>query len=153
VWQHVRPIRPSHQLKESVHNDIHLRPNVPTRIPPPPFPPVSYQYAYLPTLYVSNQMWAMPLYPFGIPRYHAWGHPKLLYLAGWHHQYKIDRVHLKLVPSHRSSKIAGLLDHEGRPIRQGNVERQYLRAPRGQQAKISSRWVQQMSSYRGTMKG
>jgi hypothetical protein len=29
------------------------------------------------------------------------------------------------------NEIAGLLGHEGRPIRQGNMERKYLRALRG----------------------
>jgi hypothetical protein len=31
----VRPIRSSYQSEESARNDIHLRPNVPTRAPPP----------------------------------------------------------------------------------------------------------------------
>jgi hypothetical protein len=38
----------------SSRNDIHIGPNVPTRTPPPPYPHVPYQYAYLPTLYVSQ---------------------------------------------------------------------------------------------------
>jgi hypothetical protein len=65
----VRLIRSLHQSEEEARNDIHLRPNVPTQTPPPLYPPVSYQYAYLPTLYVyvPNQMWGMPLYTYGMP--------------------------------------------------------------------------------------
>jgi hypothetical protein len=77
----VKPIESFHQSEESAHNDIHSRPNVPTWTPPPSYPPMPHQYAYLPPLYSPNQMWDMPLYPYGMPQYPAWGHPKLLYLT------------------------------------------------------------------------
>jgi hypothetical protein len=69
--RHVRQIRSSHQSEESARNDIQLRPNVPTWTPPPPYPLVLYQYAYLPPLYVPNQMWGIatiPIWDAIVPR-------------------------------------------------------------------------------------
>jgi hypothetical protein len=78
-----------------------------------------YQYTYVPPPYAPNQMWGMPPYPFGMPQYPTWGHPKHLYSTGWHLQYKTDRAPLNLVTRHKPSKITGLLGRKGRLIRQG----------------------------------
>jgi hypothetical protein len=85
--QQVRPIGPPYQLERSVGHNIQLRPNVSTWTPPPPYPPVPYQYAYIPPPYVLNQMWGMPPWNTTIPRL---GAPKHLYLTGWHLQCMTD---------------------------------------------------------------
>jgi hypothetical protein len=63
----VRPIGPPHQSEEMKGHIVQLRPNLPTWTPPPPYPPMSYPYSYIPPPYVPNQMWGMPSYPFGMP--------------------------------------------------------------------------------------
>jgi hypothetical protein len=65
--QQIRPIGPSHQSERSADHNVQLRPNVPASTPPPLYPPMSYQYAYIPPPYVPSQIWGMPLYPYGIP--------------------------------------------------------------------------------------
>jgi hypothetical protein len=52
----VRPIGPHHQLEKMEGHTIQLRPNIPTWTPPPPYPPMTYPYAYIPPPYVPNQM-------------------------------------------------------------------------------------------------
>jgi hypothetical protein len=76
VRQQVRPIGPPHQSERTGGHNIQLRPNVPAWTPPPPNPPMSYPYTYIPPPYVPNQMWGMPPYPFGMPQYPAWGAPQ-----------------------------------------------------------------------------
>jgi hypothetical protein len=65
---HARPIGSSHQLEESTQHDIHLRPNVSTRTPPPPYPHVPYQYAYLLPPYVPNKHATISIWDATIPR-------------------------------------------------------------------------------------
>jgi hypothetical protein len=77
----VRPIGPPHQSEEMKGHTVQLRPNIPAWTPPP-YPPMPYPYTYLPPPYVPNQMWGMLTYPFGMPQYPAWGHPKHLFLIG-----------------------------------------------------------------------
>jgi hypothetical protein len=72
----VRPIGPPHQSEEMEGHTVQLRSNIPIWTPPPPYPPMSYSYTYLPTPYVPNQMWGMPPYPFGMPQYPASGAPQ-----------------------------------------------------------------------------
>jgi hypothetical protein len=88
--QQVRPIGPPHQSERTGGHNVQLRPNVSAWTPPPAYPPMPYQYKYIPPPYVPNQMWSMPPYPFGMPQYLVWGHHKHLYSTGWHLQYKID---------------------------------------------------------------
>jgi hypothetical protein len=57
------------------HN-VQLRPNIPAWTPPPPYPPMPYQYTYMSSPYAPNQMWGMPPHPFGMPQYPAWGTPQ-----------------------------------------------------------------------------
>jgi hypothetical protein len=78
----VRPIGPPPQSEKMEGHTVQLRPNIPTWPPPPPYPPMSYPYAYIPLPYVPNQIWGMPPYPLGMPQYPAWGHPKHLYSTG-----------------------------------------------------------------------
>jgi hypothetical protein len=58
----VRPIGPPHQSEEMKGHTVQLRPNIPTWTPPPPYPPMTYPYTYIPPPYVPNQMWGMPPY-------------------------------------------------------------------------------------------
>jgi hypothetical protein len=83
--QQVRPIGPPHQSEKMEGHTVQLRPSITAWTHPPPYLPMSYQYAYVPLPYAPNQMWGMPPYPFGMPQYPAWGHPKYLYSTGWHH--------------------------------------------------------------------
>jgi hypothetical protein len=71
----VRLIGPPHQSEEMKGHTVQLRPNIPAWTPPP-YSPMPYPYTYLPPPYVSNQMWGMPPYPFGMPQYPAWGAPQ-----------------------------------------------------------------------------
>jgi hypothetical protein len=75
---------------ESPKNNVQLIPNIPAWTPPPPYPPMMYQYTYLLPPYVPNQMWGMPPYTYGMPQYSTRGHPKLPYLIGWCHQCKTN---------------------------------------------------------------
>jgi hypothetical protein len=74
--QQVRLIGPPHKSEKMEGHTIQLRPNIPAWTPPPPCLLMPYQYTYVPPPYASNQMWGMPPYPFGMPRYPAWGAPQ-----------------------------------------------------------------------------
>jgi hypothetical protein len=74
--QQVRPIGPPHQSERMKSHKVQLRPNISAWTPPPLYPPMPYQYTYMPSPYVPNQMWGMPPYPFGMPQYPAWGAPQ-----------------------------------------------------------------------------
>jgi hypothetical protein len=84
--QQVRPIGPPHQSERTEGHTVQLRPNIPAWTPPPPYLSMPYQYAYVPPPYAPNQIWGMPPYPFGVPQYSTWGHPKYLHSIGWHLQ-------------------------------------------------------------------
>jgi hypothetical protein len=72
----VRLIGPPHQSEEMKGHTVQLRPNIPTWTPPPPYPPMTYPYTYIPPPYAPNQMWGMSPYSFGMPQYPAWGAPQ-----------------------------------------------------------------------------
>jgi hypothetical protein len=59
-----RPYSPPHERQvgsiEPPKNNVQLIHNVPTWTPPPPYQPLTYQYAYLPPPYVPNPMWGLP---------------------------------------------------------------------------------------------
>jgi hypothetical protein len=82
--QQVRPIVPPHQSERTIGHNVQLRPNIPAWTPPLTCLPMPYPYTYISSPYTLNQMWSMPPYPFEMPQYPAWGHPKHPYLAGWH---------------------------------------------------------------------
>jgi hypothetical protein len=119
--QRVRPIGPPHQSERMTGHNVQLRPNILAWTPPPPYPPVPYQYRYMPPPYVPKQMWGMPHTHFGCPSTPFGGHPKHMYSTGWHLQYKTDWAPLNPVIKHRLNKIAGPLGRKGRPIWQGGI--------------------------------
>jgi hypothetical protein len=77
----VRPIRSSHQSEEATRNDIHLRPNVLTRTPPPPYPTYTISVCISSnTLCTQSNVGhaTVPIWNATVP---CLGHLKLLYVT------------------------------------------------------------------------
>jgi hypothetical protein len=52
----VIPTESPHQLERTGGHNVQLRPNMLAWTPPHPYPPVPYQYTYIPPQYVPNQI-------------------------------------------------------------------------------------------------